>query len=51
MELTKEQREKLLDKIQATVSTKYYDPAFDKTRWQGACIPASGSHHRSCKYS
>ena len=34
MELTKEQREKLLDKIQATVSTKYYDPAFDKTKWQ-----------------
>lgn len=42
MELTKEQREKLLNKIETTVATKYYDPAFDKAKWQ-----ALVSQHRS----
>ena len=35
MDLTKEQRETLLGKIQALVSEKYYDPAFDKSTWDG----------------
>ena len=42
MELTKEQREKLLNKIETTVTTKYYDPAFDKNKWQ-----ALVSQHRT----
>ena len=42
MELTKEQREKLLNKIETTVATKYYDPAFDKNKWQ-----ALVSQHRT----
>ena len=33
MDLTKEQRETLLGKIQAQVSEKYFDPAFDKNAW------------------
>jgi C-terminal processing protease CtpA/Prc len=33
MDLTKEQRETLLGKIQAQVSEKYFDPAFDKKAW------------------
>ena len=42
MELTKEQRGRLLDKIQTTVSEKYFDPAFDKAKWQ-----ALVSQHRA----
>jgi carboxyl-terminal processing protease len=34
MDLNKPQREKLLSKITATVSDKYYDPRFDKNDWQ-----------------
>ncbi len=33
MDLTKEQRETLLGKIQTLVSEKYFDPAFDKGAW------------------
>ena len=33
MDLTKEQRETLLGKIQAQVAEKYFDPAFDKNAW------------------
>lgn len=33
MDLNKEQRESLLSKIQAQVSEKYFDPAFDKNTW------------------
>lgn len=34
MDLNKTQRSALLDKIEATVAEKYYDPAFSKTAWQ-----------------
>ncbi len=33
MDLTKDQRETLLGKIQTLVSKKYFDPAFDKGAW------------------
>ena len=33
MDLTKEQQETLLGKIQAQVSDKYFDPAFDRNAW------------------
>ena len=34
MDLTKAQREALLSKIEATVSEKFFDPAFDDGKWQ-----------------
>ena len=42
MELTKDLRQKLLNKIETTVATKYYDPAFDNAKWKGLV-----SQHRS----
>ncbi len=42
MELTKDQRTRLLEKIQAAVSAKFYDPAFDETKWH-----ALVSRHRA----
>jgi C-terminal processing protease CtpA/Prc len=35
MDLTKEQRESILTKIQTLVAERYYDPAFDNAAWQG----------------
>jgi carboxyl-terminal processing protease len=34
MNLTKEQRESILAKIQTLVANKYFDPAFDNSAWQ-----------------